>query len=144
MHERITYSLNHLVTAINAYADGVLERRWGLTFSEFTFLAVLEDGQPLDITQMAACLGVTKAAVSKRVPRLQAKGYVATAADPAHARRVVLTLTEEGRRLAHEAGDHLDTELTRLFADRPDLDLDRTHADVRLMLEAVLSKGPTA
>ena len=141
MSDRITYSLNHLVTAINAYADRVLTDRWGLTFSEFTFLAVLEDGQPLDITHMAECLGVSKAAVSKRVPGLRAKGYVQTVADPANARRVVLTLTDEGTRLAHEAGGVLDAELTRMFEGRDDLELDRTHADVLLMLEAVLSKG---
>ncbi|MCL3859639.1 MarR family winged helix-turn-helix transcriptional regulator [Actinotalea sp. K2] len=141
MSDRITYSLNHLVTAMNAYADQVLAERWGLTFSQFTFLAVLEDGQPLDITRMAECLGVSKAAVSKRVPGLQAKGYVQTVADPANARRVLLTLTDEGLRLAHEAGGLLDAELTQLFEGRADLDLDRTHADVLLMLEAVLSKG---
>ena len=144
MSERITYSLNHLVTAINAYADRVLTERWGITTSQFTFLAVLEDGQPLDITRMAECLGVSKAAVSKRVPGLEAKGYVRTVADPANARRVLLTLTEEGLRLAHEAGGLLDAEFTQMFADRADLDLDRTHADVRLMLDAVLSKGTTS
>ncbi|MBO1752621.1 winged helix-turn-helix transcriptional regulator [Actinotalea sp. BY-33] len=141
MSGRITYSLNHLVTAINAYADGVLTERWGITTSQFTFLAVLEDGQPLDITRMAECLGVSKAAVSKRVPGLEAKGYVRTVADPANARRVLLTLTDEGLRLAHEAGGLLDAEFTQMFADRSDLDLERTHADVLLMLDAVLSKG---
>ena len=141
MSDRITYSLNYLVTAINAYADRVLTERWGLTISQFTFLAVLEDGQPIDITRMAECLGVSKAAVSKRVPGLQAKGYVRTLADPANARRVLLTLTDEGLRLAHEAGGLLDAEFTQVFEDCDDLDLDRTHADVLLMLEAVLSKG---
>ena len=140
MSTRFTYAINHLASALNAYADRVLGDRWGITIHQFTFLAVLEEGQPIDITHLAECLGVTKAAVSKRVPGLEAKGLVRTAADPAHARRVVLTLTDEGMRLAQEAGDALEAELTQMFRGRPDLDLDRTHADVTAILDAVLAK----
>lgn len=145
MDARFTYSLHHLVAEMDAHADRILAARYdGLTFSQFMFLAVLEDGQPLDVTHMAQCLGVSKAAVSKRVPGLVAQGYIHASADPAHGRRVVLTLSDEGARLAREAGDVLDTELTRLFTGRDDLDLTRTHADVELMLDVLRRKVPPA
>lgn len=140
MSSRLTYAINHLATALNSYADAVLTARWGITISQFTFLAVLEEGQPIDVTHLAECLGVTKAAVSKRVPGLEARGLVRTATDPAHGRRVVLTLTDEGLRLAREAGDLLEAEFAQMFVGRPDLDLERTHADVQAMLETVLAK----
>lgn len=140
MSSRLTYSINHLATALNVYADSILTARWGVTISQFTFLAVLEEGQPIDITRLAECLGVTKAAVSKRVPGLEARGLIRTAPDPAHARRVVLTLTDEGLRLTREAGDLLEAEFSQMFVGRPDLDLERTHADVLAMLETVLAK----
>ena len=140
MSRRLTYSINELAAAINAYADRVLRARWGITINQFTFLAVLEEGQPIDVTHLAECLGVTKAAVSKRVPVLVGKGLVQTSADPANARRVVLTLTDEGLKLAREAGDVLEAELEQMFVDRTDLDLERLHADVRALLNTVLSK----
>ncbi len=141
MSSRITFTLNHLVSALDAYADELLTARWGLTISQFTFLTVLEESQPVDITHMAECLRVTKAAVSKRVPGLVEKGYVRTVADRANARRVLLTLTDEGQRLAHEVGDFLEEEFTRMFVGRDDLDLPRVHADMQLMLDTVLAKG---
>ena len=140
MSTRLTYSINELSTALDAYADRILQARWGVTISQFTFLAVLEEGQPIDVTHLAECLGVTKAAVSKRVPVLVGKGLVQTQPDPANARRVVLTLTEAGLRLAREAGDVLESEFEDMFVDRPDLDLERIHADVLALLGTVLSK----
>lgn len=137
--DRITYTLHHLVDLLDRHADAMLAAH-GLTFSEFVFLAVLEECEPQDVTQMARSLGVTKAAVSKRVPRLVRRGLVRTDADPANARRVVLTLTGEGLRLAREAGTALDAEFTRLFEERTDLDLGRTHADLRAMITALETK----
>lgn len=141
MSSRLTYTINHLATALDAYADAVLTARWGITISQFTFLAVLEEGQPTDVTRLAECLGVSKAAVSKRVPGLVARGLVQTATDPAHGRRVVLTLTDEGLRLAREAGDLLEAEFAQMFDGRPELDLERTHADLLAMLDTVLAKA---
>lgn len=140
MTDRITYTLHHLVDELDGWADRLLAERFDLTFSQFMFLAVLEDGQPLDVTRMATCLQVSKAAVSKRVPGLVARGVVHADADPRHARRVVLTLTDEGQRITSEAGSLLDAAFIRLFAGRGDLDLERTHEDLRTMLDTLRTK----
>ncbi|MFS0704093.1 MarR family winged helix-turn-helix transcriptional regulator [Cellulomonas sp. 179-A 9B4 NHS] len=143
MTDRFTYTLHHLVDAVDAHADRLLAAHHGdLTFSQFVFLAVLEDTQPQDVTRLAECLGVSKAAVSKRVPGLVARGLVHAEPDPANARRVVLSLTEAGARLARDAGDLLDRELTALFAGVPGVDVARTHADLRAMLAAVPTTAP--
>lgn len=143
--ERLSYALHHLVAELDAHADRILAERYAdLTFSQFMFLAVLEDGQPLDVTRMAECLGVTKAAVSKRVPGLVARGYVDARADPSHGRRVVLTLTDVGVRIAREAGGVLDDEFLRLFTEHDDLDLTRTRTDVLRMLDVLRRKGSTS
>ncbi|QGQ20026.1 winged helix DNA-binding protein [Cellulomonas sp. JZ18] len=138
MSDRLVPTLHHLVDALDDYADRLLAtHRYEVTFNQVVFLAVLQDVQPQDVTRLAECLGVSKAAVSKRVPGLVARGLVASGADPRNARRVVLSLTAEGARVVHEASELLDRELGRLFAGRDGLDVARTHADLRTMLELV-------
>ena len=75
--------------------------------------AVAVEVHPADITQMASCLGVTKAAVSKRVPALVAGGWLERNSDPANARRVVISPTAAAIELVELAA----ADLERLFAD---------------------------
>lgn len=117
MADRITFTLHHLVTVMDAYADEVLQSAHGVTFSQFEFLAAVADLQPVDITSLARCLFVTKAAVSKRVPSLVADGWVVAEPDPHHGRRVLLTLTPRALDLVARAGGALDDEFTSLLAD---------------------------
>ena len=70
MSDRLTFTLHELIAELDAYADGVLRSGYGVSFNHFQFLAVLADTEPTDMTTLARCLGVTKAAVSKRVPGL--------------------------------------------------------------------------
>ncbi|WP_309134487.1 MarR family transcriptional regulator [Cellulomonas sp.] len=138
MAQHLVPTLHHLVDALDAYADRLLAaHRYELTFNQVVFLAVLQDVQPQDVTRLAECLRVSKAAVSKRVPGLVARGLVRSGTDPHNARRVVLSLTDDGARVVQEASALLDRELGRLLAGRAGLDLDRTQADLTAMLDAV-------
>ena len=73
MTERITVTLHELVAGLDGYADALLIHKYGTTFGEFSYLAVLAQGT-VDITTLARRLNLTKAAVSKRVPALVAVG----------------------------------------------------------------------
>ncbi|WP_084038811.1 MarR family winged helix-turn-helix transcriptional regulator [Demequina sp. NBRC 110053] len=117
MSDKLTFTLHELVSEIDASADEVLRDRYGVTGPTFVFLATCADVEPTDITTLARCLGVTKAAVSKRVPALVAEGWITTAGDPAHGRRVMLSLTERARDLVDRAGRDLDQHFTAMLAD---------------------------
>lgn len=114
MTTRITFTLHELVAALDGYADRVLGERYGVSFNHFVFLAVLADVEPSDMTTLARCLGITKAAVSKRVPALVAGGWIASEA--AAGRSIHLTLTDRGAALVRDAGSMLEAEFTALLA----------------------------
>lgn len=115
----ITQSLHELVAEMHAYADTWLRAQYGVSFKVFEFLAVLTDEPSHDITRLAECLGVTKAAVSKRVPRLVSEGWIT--ATPGHGRQIKLHPTEKGAILAERARAELERRF-REFLNEPRLD----------------------
>lgn len=85
-----------------------------MSFNHFVFVAVLSDVEPADMTTLARCLGISKAAVSKRVPALVDGGWISGA--PGGGRSILLQLTERGAALVREAGDVLEGEFTDLLS----------------------------
>lgn len=123
MSERITFTLHELIAELDAYADDVLRQHYGVSFNHFQFLAVLSDVEPADMTTLARCLGVTKAAVSKRVPALVDEGWIVATSPVGGGRSILLTLTPKGTDLVRTAGTALEAEFTAMLAD-PALDTD--------------------
>ena len=119
MSDKITFTLHELVAEVDAHADRILRERYAVTGSQFVALAVLADVEPTDITRLAFCLGVSKAAVSKRVPGLVEAGWVTTRSEPGQGRRVILELTDTARELVATAGPELDARFAELI-DHPD------------------------
>ncbi|TFH72959.1 MarR family transcriptional regulator [Cellulomonas sp. HD19AZ1] len=146
--DRVTVTLHHLVDVLDEFADDVLNREHGVTFNQYLFLAVLCGLDRPDVTSLARCLRVSKAAVSKRVGSFVAAGWVRTHDDPRNARRVLLDLTPAGRTLVDTAGRRMEHEFTSLFADVTDVDLDRLHTDLTTVLTtlrtAAASRVPTS
>ena len=146
MADRITVTLHELVALLDAYAEDLLGREHGLTFGEFRYLATLAELDQPDVTELARCLTLTKAAVSKRLPHLEAAGWVQRRSDPDHGRRVVLGLTTAGAALVDRAGGHLEREFTDLLDDARDtgLDVERLHAELRTIVRLVEGRMPGA
>ncbi|MCC2033999.1 MarR family winged helix-turn-helix transcriptional regulator [Microbacterium allomyrinae] len=123
MSERISFTLHELIAELDAYADDVLRQHYGVSFNHFQFLAILSEVEPADMTTLARCLGVTKAAVSKRVPALVDGGWITARSEQGAGRSILLTLTPKGADLVRTAGTALETEFTAMLAD-PALDAD--------------------
>lgn len=135
--DRLTVTLHHLVDELDAYADDLLVREHGVTLSQYVFLAVLSDLDRPDLTSLARCLRVSKAAVSKRVGSFVRAGWVRTHDDPRNARRVLLELTPAGRTLVDVAGRRLEHEVTAALDGVAGVDVPRLHADLTTVLAAV-------
>lgn len=148
MTDRITATLHHLVATLDAFAEDFLRSRHGVSFSTFHFLAAAADAEPVDITTLAQCLGVTKAAVSKRVPALVAEGWITASDDPHHGRRVLVSLTPRATDLVQVAGGELEAEFTALFGDprlaSEGLDVDAMNRQLAMLITLVHEKGPLA
>lgn len=135
MTTSITASLHELVLAMDAHADQVLRSRFGVDQNLFAFLAPLASG-PMDVTRLAGALNLTKAAVSKRVARLERDGWLTTASDPRHGRRVILSLSPAGRDFATGAAAMLGAQFDTVLA-ASGVDAARFHAQLRSLIDAV-------
>lgn len=142
MSDRLSFTLHDVVSTLDAYADGILRAEYGVDVNLFITLATMsEEPGRVDVTTLARCLGVSKAAVSKRLPSLVDAGWLATESDPANARRVVITLTPKAADLVERAGTALDAEFTSMFADLPDIDPVALNASLVAINRVLLSRS---
>lgn len=147
MAERITVTLHELVAELDIYADAHLREHHGVSYNLFELLATLAETAPIDITGLARCLRVTKAAVSKRVPTLVADGWIT--ADGGEGRRIVLGLTPRGADLVRIAGGELEAEFAGMLAEMRNgpasagdpIDDGALNAHLARLTDIVISKG---
>ena len=99
-----TYAALRRLMSILPQHLGWVGTRMGLSRSDVDGLLLIGE-HPMGPTELAARLGLTQAAGSQVVDRLQAHGLVARAPDPADARRVIVSITPEAY---PEVARHLD------------------------------------
>ena len=145
MSTRLSFTLHELVSAIDGYADDILREGYGVDANLFITLATMsEEPGRIDVTTLARCLGVSKAAVSKRVPSLVDAGWLETHSDPTNARRVVLTLTPRAIELVESAGAALDAEFSSMLAEVPEIDPVALNTSLVALTRVVLAKSHPA
>lgn len=143
MADRITMTLHELVFELDTYADGYLRGAYGVSYNLFETLAALVGSAPIDITRLAVCLRVTKAAVSKRVPQLVADGWAV--ATPGQGRQVVLEPTDRARALVREAGGELETRFAAVLGDprlAGEVDIAALNRQLNALTQILTEKGP--
>ena len=118
--------LHRLADALNSELRALFARA-GLSDGDFDVLASLRrSGEPFALTpgELAATTMVTSGAVTKRVDRLEAQGYVTRTVSPADGRSRTIALTPVGRALIDELFPlHVENErrlLAGLSADERD------------------------
>jgi len=98
------------VLTLTALARTVLARRLGLSVHDVEAMEqVMVSGEPLGPVELSRRLGVTSAAATQSVHRLQAAGHVVRTPHPADGRRQVLAVTPSG-------AAHVMSELGPLLA----------------------------
>lgn len=120
--QRISFMLNSLVRVMNGQADALLRAEYSITYSQFVFLQVLSESGQLDITRLAQALGVSTAAVSKRIEWFAERALVRVDQDPTNAKRVLVSLTAQGADLAKKSGDFLERRFLGAVAAAPGVD----------------------
>ncbi len=141
MHgNRITFTLNALVGSLNRAADAILRARFGLTYSQFLFLVTLDSSGTISQGVLAERLGVSKAAVSKRVSWFVDRGLARFGPAMADQRVVTLRITAEGHRLVEAMSDVLEGEFRSGLGAVHDIDLDELNQTLH-RLHAMLVGG---
>jgi DNA-binding MarR family transcriptional regulator len=124
---RITFTLNHLVGELNRNADRILRDEFGLTYSQFLFLLHLQASGKVSSSTLAKQMGVSRAAVSKRVSWFTSRGLVDSGHAPTDNRVLTLTLTPRGKRLTTQMSDVLEARFREKFDSLAGVNLDELH-----------------
>jgi DNA-binding MarR family transcriptional regulator len=80
-------------------------------------LATLERNGPSRLTALATREGVTQPAMTQLISRLQGSGLVRREPDPADGRVVLVSITDQGRRIMAERRDERTDRLTALLSE---------------------------
>ena len=87
----------------------------GLTTSQFEFLRYVRDHESARTTDIAAEFAIGVGAVSKSADRLEARGWLTRAPNPANRRSTILTLTAAGRAVLAAADTTFQTRLAEIL-----------------------------
>ncbi len=133
---KIAELTTHAAMLLETHADEYLRKHFAMTYHQYVLLAVLSEREPTDLTTLAACLNISKAAVSKRLPGLQDSGYLLAVPAEHSKRSLTVTLTDKTRQILAQAGPQLEA-LLRTKLERSGLPFD---ADALAgQLEALIS-----
>lgn len=122
--DRVTFTLNHVVNQLNTHADRILRRDFGLTYSQFLFLLHVNASGPVASGALATHMGVSRAAVSKRMSWFVSRGLITSGGDRSDSRVVTLAITPAGGRVLTDMSDVLENEFRVRFQELHDVDLD--------------------
>ena len=95
------------------------ERRFGLSGAQLFVLQKLAEAQPASVNEIASRTHTHQSSVSTVVSRLVSAGFVRRLRSAADARRVELSLTPKGRRLAARTPDVAQDRLIAGIAQIP-------------------------
>jgi DNA-binding MarR family transcriptional regulator len=140
--DRVTFTLNHVVNELNKHADRILRREFGLTYSQFLFLLHVRASGPVPSGALATQMGVSRAAVSKRMSWFVSRGLITSGGDRSDSRVVTLAITPAGKRLVTEMSDVLEHEFRVRFHELQGVDLDALNTTLLKIL--VHLKAPVA
>lgn len=111
------------------------------TLTQFRTMAVLSQRGNLNLSGLAAELGVNVSTAMRSVDRLIAAGYASRQENPATRREVVLCLTPEGEQLVAAVVARRRTEISRLLTAMPAASRDALMAGLRTFVETADSAG---
>jgi len=122
---RITFTLNELVFVLNSTADRLLRANFEITYSQFLFMVTLMSQTNPTPSNLAECLGVSRAAVSQRLSWFQERNFLKISKVSGNDKNLSLALTRKGETVATQSADFLEKEFRILFDNAAFVDLDK-------------------
>jgi DNA-binding MarR family transcriptional regulator len=139
-------AVHELVVVLDRAADVLLANRYAISHPRFMVLRALRIGGTATQHALAGRLGITDAAVSRMLPGLADAGLLTVADDPGHGRRRLVTLTDQGEKLARECELALDAAFTGAATDAG-VDIEKFMHGARALTKQVRASmkfGPTS
>ncbi len=114
--EHLCTRIRRAEQALMAHHEAVL-RTYGLTMTQYTVLLTLARDDGMSGAQLARACGVTQQSMATVLTGMQAKGLIDRRPSPVHAKVMIATLTDTGRRHLDEAYQEVNV-LEKAFVDK--------------------------
>jgi DNA-binding MarR family transcriptional regulator len=116
----LMYAVKQVELAVRAHLDDLLKPS-GVTALQYTALTVLEHGGEVSAAQLARNSFVTAQSMADMVRALTSKGLITRSRDETDRKRLLISLTAEGRRFLDDVRDavhELDQRMTGSLTSR--------------------------
>jgi DNA-binding MarR family transcriptional regulator len=110
------YLLQHVTTLLSKQSERVLQERFGIGFSQFKILRVLQFNLHIKQREIASNLGQTEASISRQVKLMLDEGLLHSTISPKNRREHITVPTAKGIKLTQAAMDALAQYHTPTFA----------------------------
>lgn len=117
INQSISFKLHHVVKLLHQQADAILHHELGITFSQYLVLKVTAQMDRASQREVASCLDVTQAAISRQVDGLCERGLVIKQTNPEDRREHSLQLTAAGADKVSVATQLLSGRFDSLLSD---------------------------
>lgn len=128
LEQYLPAQINFLANKLSAGASACYRKHFGVGIVEWRLLALLAIENNMTANRMCSIIGIDKAAVSRAIRQMERNRLITTLSDPDDARRVIIQISADGRRL-HD-------QMIRVALKREELLLAHfTAAETRLLLD---------
>jgi len=106
LNDHIGVRIVRISEALNRTATRMIEARWGLRNTDLRLMNILDQSDPMAVSEISRRAHVDKAWVSRSLRSLETRGLVERRADPADTRLTLFALTGHGQSLLEEVRPH--------------------------------------
>lgn len=145
--ERLSRIMPLMFHAVSHLGAGSTEsgRRLGLTNSRMAALATVMHTGQMSMSDLAASLDLPRPLATRMADELEARGLLERRSDPSDRRRVLVALTEDGRRVFDDVHREAARMLEPLLARMAEPDVDGLIRGLEALLQALhVPDGPVA
>jgi DNA-binding MarR family transcriptional regulator len=108
--------LHALGNMMEREADATLTQNLQISFTQFMILMSLKKNQAFNQKELAACIGITEAAISRQIESLTSSKLLTVTDDPYDRRRKQLKLTSKGEEKLKKCIQTIDNMSKELFS----------------------------
>ena len=106
LNDHVGVRIVRISEAVNRIATRMIEARWGLRNTDLRLMNILDQSDPLAVSEISRRAHVDKAWVSRSLRTLETRSLVERRADPADTRLTLFALTDHGQALLEEVRPH--------------------------------------
>lgn len=142
LENSFTHTINAVSNELNRHADRLLRREFRLTYSQFVLLMNVREQGSVSVGELADLLHISQPAVSKKLSWFVGMHLIVLGRDEADKKRVMISATSRGTKLADEASQLLETSFRNAMNKFHEHDVSNLNSELLHILKILMEKDP--